>query len=120
MLDGYTQRGSERTVSKSTLFNYMNTKDRIRTKRERERQRHTREVYFTIPRDDAEGDCVARFLDEVDNVRVGFVGDGTSIYCQDPVSHFQLAASVSRAPLNNPTYFVRHGHTCIACFDSQF
>ena len=113
MLDGYTQRGSERTVSKSTLFNYLNTKDRDR----RERQR---EVYFTIPRDDAEGDCVARFLDEVDNVRVGFVGDGTSIYCQDPVSHFQLAASVSRAPLNNPTYFVRHGHTCIACFDSQF
>lgn len=86
----------------------------------RERQRRTREVYFTIPRDDAEGDCVARFLDEVDNVRVGFVGDGTSIYCQDPVSHFQLAAAVSRAPLNNPTYFVRHGHTCIACFDSQF
>lgn len=46
VLDGYTQRGSERTVSKSTLFNYMNTKDRVRTKRERDRD--TRERY-TLP-----------------------------------------------------------------------
>lgn len=115
---GVLREGRRGLSLKATLFNYMNTKDRVRPKRERDR--HTQEVYFTIPRDDAEGDCVARFLDEVDNVRVGFVGDGTSIYCQDPVSYFQLAASVSRAPLNNPTYFVRHGHTCIACFDSQF
>lgn len=51
---------------------------------------------------------------------MGFVGDGTSIYCQDPVSYFQLATAVSRAPLNNPTYFVRHSHTCIACFGITF
>lgn len=51
---------------------------------------------------------------------MGLVGDGTAIHCQDPVSHFQLATSVSRTPFNNPTYFVRHSHTCIACFGIEF
>lgn len=44
------------------------------------------------------------------------VGDGAPIHGQDPIAYFQLATAVSGAPFNYPTYFVRHGHTCISRF----
>lgn len=44
------------------------------------------------------------------------VGDGAPIDGQDPVADFQLPAAVGGAPFNYPTYFVRHGHTCISRF----
>lgn len=44
------------------------------------------------------------------------VGDGAPIDGQDPVTYFQLSTAVCGAPFNYPTYFVRHGHTCISRF----
>lgn len=44
------------------------------------------------------------------------VGDGAPIDGQDPIAYFQLATAVSGTPFNYPTYFVRHGHTCISRF----
>lgn len=44
------------------------------------------------------------------------VGDGAPIDGQDPVAYFQLSTAVCGAPFNYPTYFVRHGHTCISRF----
>lgn len=44
------------------------------------------------------------------------VGDGAPIDSQDPVAYFQLSTAVCGAPFNYPTYFVRHGHTCISRF----
>lgn len=44
------------------------------------------------------------------------VGDGAPIHGQDPIAYFQLATAVCGTPFNNPTYFVRHGHTCISRF----
>lgn len=44
------------------------------------------------------------------------VGDGAPIHGQDPIAYFQLATAVCGTPFNYPTYFVRHGHTCISRF----
>lgn len=72
--------------------------------------------YFTISWNDAQSNGVSRFLNEVDDVWMRLVGDGAPIDGQDAIAYFQLATAVCGTPFNNPTYFVRHGHTCISRF----
>lgn len=61
-------------------------------------------------------DRVSRLFDQVDDVRVGFVGDGAAVDGEDTISHLQLPAAVRRTALDDPPYFMRHGHTCVSSF----
>lgn len=71
---------------------------------------------LTITRYDPERDCVPCFLDQVDDVWVWLVCDGAAVHGQYSVPHLQLPTAVRRAALNDASYFVRHGHTCISSF----
>lgn len=71
---------------------------------------------LTITRYDPERDGVPGFLDQVDDVRMWLVGDGAAVNSQYSVPYFQLPAAVRRAALDDASYFVGHGHTCIASY----
>lgn len=71
---------------------------------------------LTVSRNDPQRDGVPSLLNEVDDVRVGLIGDGAPVHGQDAVSHFQLPAAVGWAPFDDAPYFVGHGHTCIASY----
>lgn len=75
---------------------------------------------LTITRDDPERDGVAGLLDQVDDVRVGLVGDGAAVDGQYPVPDLQLPTAVCRAALDDTPYFVGHGHTRISSFVCLF
>lgn len=76
-----------------------------------------RETSLTISRNDPQGHRVSSLFDQVDDIRVGFIGDGASVYSQDPVSNFQLPATVGWTSFDDATYFMRHCHTCVSSFD---
>lgn len=77
---------------------------------------HSRRRPLTISGNDSQCDGVPGLLDEVDDVRVGLVGDRVPVHGQDAVADLQLPTAVRRAPLDDAAYFVRHGHTCISSF----
>lgn len=63
--DRYVSLGIDKAASISKSNNYMNTNGVGWGVKEKERGMREREirVYFTIPGDDPEGHCVARFFD---------------------------------------------------------
>ena len=71
---------------------------------------------LTITRDDPERDCVPGFLDQVDDVRMGLIGDGAAVNSQYSVPDFQLPAAIRWAALDDASYFVGHGHASISSF----
>lgn len=75
-----------------------------------------RETSLTISRNDPQGHRVSSLFDQVDDIRVGFIGDGASVYSQDPVSNFQFPATVCWTSFDDATYFMRHCHTCVSSF----
>lgn len=72
--------------------------------------------HLTISWNDAQRDRVSRLFDQIDDVRVGLVGDGAAVDGEDAISHLQLPAAVRRTALDDPPYFMRHGHTCVSSF----
>lgn len=71
---------------------------------------------LTVSWNDAQRHRVSRLFDQVDDVRVGLVGDGAAVDGEDAVSHLQLSAAVRRTALDDPPYFMRHCHTCVSSF----
>lgn len=70
---------------------------------------------LTVSGYDAQRDSVAGLFDEVDDVRVRFVGDGAAVDRQDTITHLQLPAAVCWTALDDSAYFMGHGRTCVSC-----
>lgn len=66
--------------------------------------------WLTFLRYDPQGDAQACILDQFHNVGVWHADDGLAVHRQDPVSHLQLPAAVSRAALDDAANFM--GHSC--------
>lgn len=76
---------------------------------------------LTVSWDDPQGDCVSSLFDQVDNVWVGFVGYGAAVDSEDAIAHLQFPAAIRRTGLNDPPYFMGHGHTGVSscCINSN-
>lgn len=79
------------------------------------------DLKLTISWDDAQRDCVPSLFDQVDDVRVGFVGYGAAVDGKDAIAHLQFPTAICRTGLDDPAYFMGHGHTCISscCINSS-
>lgn len=89
-------------------------------KERKEAEPRGRAVGLTIPRNYPQSDSVSSLFDQVDNVRVGLVGDGAAINGQDAVAHLKLPTAVRRTAFDDATYFVGHRHARIGNWHTSF